>query len=105
MGQKWPNTDLVARIEALYRNEWPGSARCRHQSCASTPSAAGGVPRYRRPGINTVEQPPEAPAVIGENLAFRRSPFPSVKISHAQPRTVLIALCFDPATACRTKRG
>ena len=31
--QKWPNTN-VARIEALYQNEWPGSAnsglmRCR----------------------------------------------------------------------------
>jgi len=24
--QKWPN----ARIEALYRNEWPGSARAGH---------------------------------------------------------------------------
>jgi hypothetical protein len=26
LGQKWPNTETVARIETLYRHEWPGSA-------------------------------------------------------------------------------
>jgi hypothetical protein len=62
--QKWPNTN-VARIEALYQNQWPGSARNRLY--------CGGLARFHWAFVN------DAPPVEGTTrtspcCAFERSP-------------------------------
>jgi hypothetical protein len=58
-GPEMAQHEPVARIEALYRNEWQGSAGCRHRKCAQQPDGS-----HRSATVEVRQNKPRRAAVI-----------------------------------------